>query len=121
MKCHHILVELQECALTIDGEDFPYDRSSSYTADGGVVVMRDNETVVVRVPDGGRGGGLTLEVECEVREVFDGEEKVETPMLMLRVTRRLTPSDSRVAHGLLGAFTSLSVGLVSYLTILEWF
>ncbi|CAI8040255.1 hypothetical protein GBAR_LOCUS22439, partial [Geodia barretti] len=60
------------------------------------------KVVVIRVPDGGSGEGLRVEVECESRRVFDGEEEVETPMLLLRITRKL--SLSGVAHGLLGQF-----------------
>ena len=105
-ECHRVLVGLDDCKVTVDGEDFTSDGLLLNTSNGGVLVRRDDDRVVViRVP-GGDGEGLTLEVECEMRKVFDGIEEVEIPMLLLKIHRRSNPI-SGIAHGLIGLFVSL--------------
>ena len=108
-ECYHILVEPEECTVSINGESFTSNSLHLLnSSEGGVLVSRDDDRVVViRVPDGGSGEGLRVEVECESRRVFDGEEEVETPMLLLRITRKL--SLSGVAHGLLGLFSATHI------------
>ena len=103
-ECYRIIVELEECTVSINGESFTSNSLHLLnSSEGGVFVSRDDDRVVViRVPDGGSGEGLRVVVECESRRVFDGE--VETPMLLLRITRKL--SLSGVAHGLLGLFSA---------------
>ena len=102
-QCHRILVDLNQCAVTIDGV--------SHTTDGvhhnssGVVVTRDDDRVVlIRVPDGERADDdIELEVECERRRMVLESREVEVPMLQLRITRSQNDLPGS-AHGFIGLF-----------------
>ena len=107
-QCHRILVELMDCTVSINGENYSNnDTVLLNSTEGGVFVGRENyRVVVIRVPDGrGNGEGLGLEVECLETTVYDRDGAAERSMLVLRVTRKLTPS-GELAHGLLGLHLS---------------
>ena len=100
-QCHRILVDLNQCAVTIDGVSHTTDGVHLNDLVGGVLVSRhDDRVILMRFPNGGLHE-LQLEVECETRTMFSDGQPVSTQMLRLRIIRTLdTPFEN--ANGLIG-------------------
>ena len=97
-ECHNILIQLEDCALTIN--NFTTNAYLHFISRGVNVTRVDDRVIVINVSDGSRDD-FVIEVECEVREMVRGGEEMEVPLLQLRVTRPLT-SLSGSANRLLG-------------------
>ena len=100
-QCHRILVDLNQCAVTIDGVSHTTDGVHLNDPVGRVLVSRhDDRVILMRFPNGGLHE-LQLEVECETRTMFNDGQPVSTQMLRLRIIRTLdVPFDN--ANGLIG-------------------
>ena len=103
--CHSILIDLEECAVTIDGVG-PNTDNGVILHMGDVVVRRGDDWVTVKVPNC-MEPGLFLRVDCERRNIFNSETDAYEmiPMLKLNITRRRS-ARSGTAHGLIGNIQS---------------
>ena len=99
-ECYTVLVELKNCTVTINSAAGFTDNGLILNSTGLNVTRRDDRVVVISVSDGSQDD-LVLEVECEVREMVMGGERINVPLLGLRVTRPQN-SLSGVANGLIG-------------------
>ena len=97
--CQSVLVELEGCAVTINGDRLTTDFHRNFPADG-VFFSRQEGVVNMRVPNGDQED-LQLMVECETRTMFNDGESVSIPMLRLTIIRTLT-APSGTSNGLIG-------------------
>ena len=100
-NCHSVIVELEGCAVTIDGETFADNFETNLTTDGDFV-EKDDSVIVIVLTNGNHP--LRLEIECKNRTLSTGEGDIEVFMLQLRVTRARNDIDG-TAHGFLGIDT----------------
>ena len=100
-SCHSILVDLDQCAVTIDGVGPSTDNGVLLDV-GDVVVRRVNNWVGVRVPNC-MEPRLALHVLCEHRNIFNSDTDTYEmiPMIKLSITRK-RGARRGIAHGLIG-------------------
>ena len=96
-QCHRILVDLNQCAVSIDGDLFTSDFQTNLTTED--LIERNNNEILITLTNGDHP--LRLEVECKTRTVFNGEDNVTASMLQLKVIRARNDLNS-FSHGLMG-------------------
>ena len=100
-SCHSILIDLEECGVTIDGVGPSTDNGTLLDV-GDVVVRRMNDWVLVTIPNC-MEPRLFLRVDCERRNIFNTETDSYEMIRMIKLNITRTRSATRViAHGLIG-------------------